>query len=445
MAITYDTLGSTVTINPVGAVAAQQLNTEVAIVGGYDSANADGSVTAGEATVVYSAGEAASMFGADSELAYQTALAISMGATAVHGIPVAETSETENFGSSSATDSGTLSADPQDPRVHPDEDITAQDVTEGQSVTVNIVDASPPSNPSSSNEMNLNPDTGEWAADDTSEYDISFTSGDYAEAIDTASQRVVRYAAICAERDSIATEAQTELEQEASNFRFGRAVIGSKVAIDPTATASYTPAVEDWRVVEIAPARATDADDNAVRTVGALAGLLAYQPIDVTGSITYDSVSNAFNSLNTKFSPSQAESFTQVTAITDNYEIAQGVTTSAESAFRDIYAVEIIDYAVEQLYERVKDYRGGSNAQDARRVFGSRLKRALDLMSAPAAQPPLLATGVGGQPYTVSVSRGDTDFEADVNIGIEVAPIAKEVDLDLDVGPIEFVGASVAE
>jgi len=442
MAISYDTLGSTVTINPVGAVAAQQLNTEVAIVGGYDASNADPSVNAGEATVVNSGNEAANMFGADSELAYQAALAIKTGASAVHGIPVAETSETENFGSGSATSSGTLTASPMDPRVHPDEDITAQDVTEGASVAVNVVDASPPSAPSSSNEINLNPDTGEWTADDTSEYDITFTSGDYADAIATAAGRTVRNAAICGERDSLATDAQTELEAQAANFRFGRAVVGSKVAIDPSNTASYSTAVEDWRVVEVAPARATDVNDRSVRTVGAIAGLLARQPIDVTGSITYDDLSGAFNSLNTQFSPSQAESFTQVTAITDNYEIAQGVTTSAESTFRDIYAVEIIDYVVEQLHAIVKNYRGGSNAQSARQLFSSRLKRALTSMSAPTAQPPLLATGTGGQPYTVTVTRGSTDFEADVNIGIEVAPVAKEVDLSLNVGPIEFVGAS---
>lgn len=445
MAITYDTLGSTVTINPVGAIAPSQLNTAVAIVGGYDSSNADSGTNTGEATIVNSAEEADTAFGADSELAYQVALALNAGATEVHGIPVPETTgTTETFGSSSATASGTVSNTPVfDDRLHPDHSVTAQDVTEGVSMSVNMVDADSPAQPSSSNTMNFNPETGNWAADTTSEYSITYDYGDYATAMSAAASRSVRNTAVCTEADSVVSTAKTDLENAGSNFHFGRAIVGSDTDISPSNTGSYTPAVEDWRIVEVAPARATDNSGNTVRTVGAIAGLLAKQPIDVTGSITYDDVPG-LDTLSTNFTPTQAENFTQVTAITDNFEIAQGVTTSSEATFRDIYAVEIIDTVVEQIFAHVKSYRGGSNTLNARRRFKSKLKRTLGSMSPPTAQPPLLATGTGGQPYTVTVTQGSTDTEADVNIGIEVAPIAKEVVLDFDVGPIQFLGASTA-
>lgn len=439
MAITYDTLGSTVTVNPTGTVAPGQLNTAVAIVGGYDSDNADPSVTAGESTVVNTGSEAETMFAESSELARQAQLAFANGATAVHGVPVEETESTESFTSSA---DGTLGESPVlDPNVHPDEEITAQDTSEGVSVDVNIVYDDAPSSPSESNTINLNPENGEWAADESSDYDITYTSGDYDAAITTAVGEVVRAVGVCTEASSHKTTLSDELSTAASNFRFLRGVTGSSVDIDSSATGTYTPEVDDWRSVEVAPSRGTNTDGRA-RTVGAVLGMIASQPIDVTGSITYDTV-QGFESLKTKFTPTEAESFGRVTAITDEQEVAQGVTTSEETSFADIYKVEIIDFVVEGIYAHIKNYRGGSNAEPSQRRFKSQLKRTLGSYSVPNAQPPLLASGDGSQPYTVTADVGATDTEIDVDIGIDVAPIAKEVILDVSVGPIQFNGASV--
>lgn len=441
MAITYDTLGSTVTVTPTGTVAPGQINTEVAIVSGYNSAKADPSVTAGQATVVNTGTEAENMFGSPSELARQARLAFANGATAVHGVPVGETTTTENFGSGSATDNGTVNNVPVlDPNVNPAQSVTAQDVTAGNSVDVTIVYSSPAS-PSGTDEMEFNPITGDWAADDTSEYDITYTYGDYSTAIGNAVGRDVRSVGVCTESDSVKTTLDSDMDTQSSNFRFLRGVTGSDVDISPASTGSYTPTVEDWRMVEVAPSRATSSQGN-VRTVGAVAGMIASQPIDVTGSITYDNITG-LDSLKVEFSPTEAENFSQVTALTDEFEVAEGVTTSSESAFADIYKVEIIDFIVEGIYGHIKNYRGGSNAQPARRRFKSQLKRFLGRHSVPDAIPPLLASGDGTQPYSVSVRQGSTDTEADVDIGIDVAPIAKEVVLDVSVGPIKFNGASV--
>jgi hypothetical protein len=438
MAITYDTLGSTVTVHPTGTVAPGQLNTAVAIVGGYDSANADSGTNVNEATVVNTTTEAENEFGTDSELAYQARLAFANGATAVHGVPLDVTSTTETF---TSTQNGTLSSAPVlDPEVHISEDITAQDTTAGDSVTVNIVYGAP-SQPSESNTINLNPETGDWEADESADYDITVQTADYTTAIENAVTETVRAVGVCTESDSPKTNLQTELGTQASNFRFKRGVVGADVDIDPGSTGTYTPHVEDRRLVEVAPARG-ESPSGKVRLVGAIAGMIASQPIDVTGSITYDTVSG-LDSLKTDFTPLQAESFEQVTAVTDQFEVAEGVTTSAESSFADIYKVEIIDLIVEQLYERIRNFRGGSNSRPARRVFKSRLKRTLGAQSVPNAQPPLLASGDGTQPYSVAVTQGATDTETDVDIGIDVAPIAKEVTLDISVGPIAFNGASV--
>jgi hypothetical protein len=90
----------------------------------------------------------------------------------------------------------------------------------------------------------------------------------------------------------------------------------------------------------------------------------------------------------------------------------------------------------------VKEYKGGSNTQTAQRRFRARLKRLLASYTSPDATPPLLATGEGGRPYSVAVSNGSSDTETDVKIGMEPAPIAKEVYLDISVGPLRFNGVS---
>lgn len=441
MAITYDTLGSTVTVHPVGAVPPSQLNTAVAIIGGYDAGNADSSVAGGEVTTVNSGTEAETMFGADCELTYQAKLAFTNGASTVHGVPVPESQTTETFGTSTATASGTLSNAPaMDPRVHPDHEITANDVTAGTSMTVNVVDGTP-STPSDSDTLNINPETGNWEADATSEYDITYSYGTWDGSMDAAIAESPRNIALCAEDDSLVTTMKGKLETAESNFNFTRVVAGSLMDFPSGQISSYTPASEDWRVIEVAPSRGTS-PSGQVRTVGAIAGLLAGQPVNVEGSITYDTVSG-LDSLKNEYAPTTAEQFTQVTAITRSFEVAGGYTTSSESSFRDVYAVEIIDLVVEQLFERVKVYSGGSNSFNAQQMFESRLRRTLNSLSPPASQPPLLATPSGEQPYTVNVSTGATDTETDVDIGIQVAPIAKEVTLDISVGPFQFGGATV--
>jgi len=439
MAITYDTLGSTVNIFSSGFVPPSGVNTQVAIVGGYDSGNAGGSVAAEEATVVKSSTEAENKFGADSELAYQAKTAFAAGASAVHGVPLPETTPTESFG---GTATGTLSNVPFfDPRVHPDQDVTAQDTQSNNSVDVTVVDANSPSTPSSSDTINLSAATGNWEADSSSDYDITYTYSTYQAAINTAANRAVRTVAVCTENDSVINTAQTELSNAAESFQFGRGVVGSSLSLSPSGVNSYAPAVDDWRIIEVTPSRATY-NDTEVRTVGAIAGLVAAQPIDVTGSITYDSLNNIFDSLGVEFSPVKASNFERVTAITDEFEIAEGVTTESQSEFQDIYKAEIIDFTIEQLFARIKSYRGGSNTLRSRRQFESRLRNVLSSYATPNASPPLLATGDGSKPYSISVTRGSADDETAVSVGINVAPIAKEITLDVSTGPLQLTGVN---
>lgn len=433
MAISYDTLGGEVNVTASGTIPAGDLNSTVAIVGHADFANAADSVTAAEPSLVSSRTDAETTFGENSELAKQAALAFANGAGTVYGIP-AETSETTE--TVTAQSSGSLTAPLSDPRV------TTRSISvtkSGTDVSVQPVYGQPES-PSASDTIQINPLTGSWEADASADYEFTYTVPTYDTATTAAVNLSPRAVALAQEDPGVITTLQTELATAASDFQFSRGVVGATPAIGPTDVSNYSPTTDSWRIVETAPARG-EGGNGAVRTAGAIAGLLASQPIDVTGSVTYDSVSGLIG-LNEQYPPSTAGNFERVLALTDERLVANGVTTARETAFADVYKAEIIDLIVEQLYERIKNYRGGSNAQSAQRRFQSRLRRSLSAQSAPTAQPPLLATGDGSRPYNVSVRTGATDSEAEVTVGIDPAPIAKTVSLNVSVGPIQFNGAT---
>ena len=439
MTIQYDTLGGSVNVEPTGTVATGDLNTTVAIVGGVDMQAADPAVTAGESTSVTTGTDAETTFGADSELTRQAELAFLNGASVVYGVPVGTTQQTETF--TSAT-SGTLANTPvMDPRVT-SYDISATRVSDGTTLSVEMTDETPASGSVGADTIQVNHTTGEWATDQSAEYEITYYGGNFTSAIEAAVRTNPRYVAVCTESDTVIQTARDELTTAAGNIQFTRGLVGAGPGVTASDAASYEPVVDDWRVIETASARATNTNGAAVRTVGAIAGLLAGQPVDVTGSITYDNVIG-LSSLAEPYSPQEAAQFERVTVLTDQFEVAEGITTATETAFSDIYKAEIIDLVVERLYQRVRNFRGGSNAQGARRRFRSRLKRGLSSLSAPNAQPPLLADGQGNRPFSIAVDQGTDETETVLTIGIDPAPIAKTVEVNLGVGPIQLNSVSV--
>lgn len=438
MTISYSTLGGNVTVSPSGTIPAGDLNNSVAVVGHADLAGVADGVAAGESTLVSTPTDAETQFGADSELARQAALAAANGAGTIYGIPIGTSEVTETV---SGDASGTLPSAPYvDPRVT-QADVTVTDTSAAEDQTVEYTSETDVTAPTTDNTVRLNPVSGDWAAQSASDYEFTLTTPDADAALATAAQLPVRTVAVCSEADAQITTAQTELNNAATDFRFSRAVVGATPGIATSDVSSYEPTTDDQRVVEVAPARGTSQGEN-VRAVGAIAGLLASQPINVEGSITFDSVAGLSGTA-VAYPPSTAQSFERVTALTDDLTVAAGLTTAQETAFADVYKAEIIDLITEQLYERIKSYRGGSNAQSAQRRFRSQLRRTLSAQSAPNAQPPLLASGDGRRPYNVAVDTGATDSEAQVTIGIEVASIAKTVNLNVNVGPIRFDGATV--
>ena len=134
MAIQYNSLRGTVTINANGTTRTIGPDSGVAIVGGYDSNNADASVTEGEPETVTDAEETSTLFGDGCELTRQVETI--GGAETIYATAVPETQTTETFAASST---GTLSNVPFfDPNVHPNHSVSVTD-SGNNDMTVNIV------------------------------------------------------------------------------------------------------------------------------------------------------------------------------------------------------------------------------------------------------------------------------------------------------------------
>lgn len=437
MSVSYDTLGFTLTFNAAGSRINVGVQNAVALVGGYDANNAASGVSPNDAELIDQPLSAEDTFG-DSELSRAIKGAASNRVSEIYGVAVAETQTTESF---AATTDGSLSNTPIfDPRVQPEHEVTVTDTVAASDLSVQYVDVDPTTVSLGTDEAAVNPVEGTWATDSSSDYDITYTYGDYESAIqEAASITDARFVWVGTEAPSVKQTLQTQLADIATDFRFKRGVVGARPGIDAAQTGSYTPDVEDWRIIEVAPARATGID-GAVRTSAAVAGLLTAQPINVEGAITYDEL-QGLTSYATPYRPSQAEGFSQVTAVADTDTVAQAVTTSSTDQFSKIYAVEIVDFVGLGLKDVAEDYKGGPNLQNDKEDLGTDTRTLLDSYRFNA--PPLLATGDGGKPYAVSTSEGASRTETDLNVGIEVAPIMEEIDLNINVGSVvTFGGAS---
>jgi len=430
---TYQTLEGELSIRPSPTVSRSGANNAVTIVGGADLDNSN--VTAGEVTRVDSPVNAAEQFG-DSEIARAAAALTANNTNQQYAVAVPETEETESF---TAKQEFSLSNAPIfDPTVHPDHEITVTDSGTGNDLTVEIVYDDTPSLPSGDDVANVNPVTGDVATDTASDYDVTYTYGNYQEAIDAAADTPVRYLCPLTENASVKASVISALSSIAADFDFKRAVVGATPGLDATELADYVPSERNWRLVEVAPARA-EGGQGTVRTQAAVCGLMASQPIGPDGSSLFDSL-NGITSLSQSYRGTEAKAADGVTTVTRTGRVAQAVTTSEANQFKNVYATEIIDDVALSLFDVADDYAGGPQDLGDLRV----LLRGV-CQSAAGGSPPKLgfAQDTDADPFDVSVTLGNDVGVADASVSIVPTPIAEEVNIGVTVtdGFVEFTGA----
>jgi len=432
---TYNTLEGELSVRPAPTVSRSGQSNAVVLIGGYDKATASDDVTAGEPTKISDPTQADVEFG-DSELARAAAVVAANGANDIYGVAVPETTNTESF---TATQSMSLSESPVfDPTVHPEHEIVVTDTSAGEDLTTNILYDEIVETPSEENTANVNPLTGDIEVDASSDYDVSYTYGDYTDAINTAADLPVRYICPLTESPSIKASVTTVLSDIANDFDFKRAVTGAKPNIQSTDISSYTPDEENWRMVEVAPSRAEGAA-GPVRTQAAICGMMASQPLGPEGSTLYDELQGIVD-LKTQYRGTEAKGFDGVTSVTRSGTVAQAVTTSTAEQFSNVYATEIIDEVALRLFSVAREYAGGPQDIGDLEV----LLRGV-CQTASRGSPPLLGFGQASDenPYDISVSLGADTGVANSNVTIVPTPIAEEVNIGLTVtdGFVSFAGA----
>lgn len=390
------------------------------IVGGMDTAN--GSATPGEVQTISSPTDATTQFGGDSELKEQIDLAFTNGAAIIYAVGVSETSVTDSF---SGTGEGTLNNKPAfDPNLHDQHDITVTDTVEATDVTVNIDYSSPPATPSESNTMNLNPVTGEWDADESTDYDISYTYGDYPSAITEIVKKVPRFVTVLSENATVANDLLTELNTYATNFSFMHGVAGTLPNIDPS---TYSDSFDDRRISVVSPSRAflDTANTNMTRTMGAVGG---YQASKELGNSSTKESLNGFVDLNTKYVGSEIGDLidNQVLPLEQRggVKVAKDMTTSTDPRFERIYASEITDEATEISNNVSEDFVGDQFTETKMKDLGESHSTSYAEMK----NTNLL------DDFDVTVSEGANTNEVDVDVSLDIIDLMDVVDVTLTVG-----------
>jgi len=397
--------------------------TTLGLVGGYDTAN--GSATEGEVTTVESTADADTAFGADSELAEQSALAFQNGAGTIYAVAVSETTVT---GEAAGGQSGTLSNVPVfDPNIHDEESISATD-TGGTNPTVTIVYDSPPSTPTDADTVNVNPVTGEFEFDAAAagSYEFDYAYGDYGGAITEVVKEVPRIVTVLTENTSVANDLLTELNTYGTDFDFMHGVVGALPEVDAS---TYTDPFDDRRLSVVAPSRGyTDAaETNEQRTLGAVGGKQAGKALG--DSTTYEGL-DGFASLRTAYTNSQLADLVDAQVLPlkqgGGIKIIKDMTTSTDAKFERIYASEIIDEATEISHQISQYFVGDRNTDDNRLA----LRESHTSSYAEMQNDDLL------EAYNVAVSKGANDFEVTVDIGLDVIGIMDLIDVTITVGDV---------
>lgn len=395
------------------------------IIGGYDADN--GSATAGQVVDVPTAGDAADLFGEGSELHEQSRLALLNGVQELKAVAVEETQTTESF---SAVSGSALSNDGVfDPNVQPEETITETAV----GADVNIVYDSPPQTPSGTDEINLNPVTGEWEADASDSYDIQYSYGDYTSAIDAMVTETPRVVVLCSEEETVVTDLATDLETKAQDFNFMHGVAGAAPVPDPsssgTYTSTYTDGVDNVRMTLVSPARGfrETTKDTEVRTVGAVGGRFASLPLGVSATMKNAS---GINALRADYTNSEAAELidNQVAPLVgfDATKIVKDMTTSTDSRFERYYTVQVVDEVTELSHQTSQQFIGEQKTAD--NLDSLRESHDTFLVEMRDDAVPLLDA------FTLNVGEDSTG--ATIEIGIDVVGVIDTIRTSILVGDV---------
>lgn len=414
-----------------GGISGVQVGAEEKLVVFGEADTANGSASANEPTEVGSRQDAEAKFG-DSELAQGLKDALGNGANVdyLYGVALATTAVSgEAF---SGTASGTLA---NAPIVEDLSTISVQDTVDIVACDVEFRYESPPEAPSTVDTVFINPLTGEWTADSSSDYEFDYEYQEWDTALDSSDAVVNEgetgvYATL-SDSESVASSLSGKVTSLRSEYQFVYGVSGAEPNAEDADndphydTSTYTDSIDNDSMYLVAPARR---DDSQYTIVGGVAGLFAGAGIEEP---VYNDALNGFTELEQKLSRSEAGDLRDVQVIPvrqgGSIRVKSNSSTSTEVDWeRDFWRRRIVDRVI-LLSKQVGDgILGRINDEDTRDRAENLLFAEFDALVDQRLLQPNTADETNW--YVDVYEDANNADEVNIDIGITPQGIVKRVD-----------------
>lgn len=418
-----------------GGISGVQVGSEETLVLFGEADTSSGSASIEDPTQIGSRQDADAKFGDGSELANAMKDALANGANInyLYGVAVDTSSVTAENHTGSAT--GTLD---NSPIVEDLDTITVTDVTDSSTeATVEFRYDSPPTAPSNDDIVHINPLTGEWAADASSEYEFDYEYQQWGDAFSAADNVVNEdetavYAAL-SDAESVASDLSGTVTSLRGEYQMVKGLAGappnansSETPPDPSYdTATYDDSINDDAMFLIAPARKQDSTQTII---GGVAGLFAGHAINEP---VYNDAVSGYTDLEQKLARSEAQDLRDVEVIpvrqSGTIRVKDNTSTSDETDWeRDFWRRRIVDRVI-LLGKIVGDATVGRiNDETTRNAAESTLFAELDALVGERLLEP--NTGDVTNWYVDVYKAPDDPDQVNIDIGITPQGIVKRVD-----------------
>jgi hypothetical protein len=348
----------------------------------FGRADPSGTATVGEPTQVVSRSDARNKFGDGSELTEAVLNALGNGANReyLYAVPVSQTAVTaESVTGGSATLNNA-------PIVEDLGEVSVQNTTDGNPAdNVEFRYDSAPTAPSNSNEVHINPQTGEVEAGDSDDYEVDYKYLEYSTAFDAADNVLNEFEtgiyAVLSEAESVASELVTKVTTLRGQYKMVRGVAGAQPNANSSETppdarfdtGSYSDALDNDATFVHAPARR---EDSSRLLTGGVAGLFAGN--DLTNPVYRDSL-NGYTGVEQKLTKAEANDLRDkgVIPIRDEGSIvvADNTSTSTSTSWeRDFFTRRIVDQVILIAKQVGDSILGRRNTEQTRTIAEEEIK-----------------------------------------------------------------------
>lgn len=391
-----------------------------------------GSASVNEPTQINSNRDADAKFGTDTELAQAMRDARGNGANIdlLYGVMYDEVAVTaESF---AAAQTGTLA---NAPIVEDLSTITVTDTVASAEATVEFRYNDTLATPSSTDTVFINPLTGDWSADASSDYDFTYDYPDWQSALDSANNVLQEaetgvYVAL-SEAESVASSLSSTVTALRDEYKLINGIAGAQPNTNSADNgpaydgSAYTDNVDSDTQFLAAPVRVEDSSDTVLPGIG---GLFAGNAID---NPIYNDALTGYTGLEQNITKSEEDSLAdeQVIPVREagSIRLKRSLSTStAQDWERDFFRRRIVDRTIliaQQVGERTV---GRINNEDTQRIAEDVIRSELQDL---ADDGVIRGNTSDEQNFTVEVSENSTDpDQIDIDIGVTPFGVVKRID-----------------